>query len=814
MKQANAAGGRAGFLRVLQEHMHRLADASSAKSPLLSLHPSHETSRLPVWMRFFASERVLRRLIPLLIGGLLLLVAAVRTQTLMIELSNIEIQARSEIALTTQLAQSRLSANSELSTTLQDSDAALAVLRDALPARSALPDISIYLADSTGKIVAQRGGGSVVEGVLLGRLIGRDFVESAGTELEEDVRSILFDGTESALASSVPLELADKTIAGYVALVHPSASLFESWRTAVKVNVTLFLAIGSVLLIIVYAYFVQGARTRETESLYFETNARFDTALARGRCGLWDWDLSRGSIVWSPSMHQMLGRAGRSRAMGYGELAELLHPDDRNLLQIANETFQESSRQIDHRFRILHASGGWVSMRLRAELVHYRGAVPHLIGIAVDVSEQEALKRQSRDADIRLREAIDNISEAFVLWDAKERMVLCNGKYQQLFNLPSSAIRHGVTKQDVAAIRKAPVMRSQVNTDRNQKHHSNTFEAQLDDGRWFQISERPTLDGGAVSVGTDITQIKRNQSKLEDSEREHLATIVELRKMQQNLVAFANEADDQRLLADEQRKQADEANKSKSQFLANMSHELRTPLNAIIGFSDIMREGMFGPLGNEKYTEYANDIRSSGGFLLGVINDVLDMSKIEAGRMQIYPEELAVSDLLQETLRIIAAQADDGELQVTTEIETGLDIIADRRAVKQVLINLLSNAVKFTPKGGSIQVSARRLDDNVEMEILDSGIGISQDALERIGLPFEQAASELTRDHVGSGLGLAIAKSLAELHGGSVDISSIEGIGTTVLVRLPLDCTSHLDAEKASDEDEILSEEKPELELV
>ena len=249
----------------------------------------------------------------------------------------------------------------------------------------------------------------------------------------------------------------------------------------------------------------------------------------------------------------------------------------------------------------------------------------------------------------------------------------------------------------------------------------------------------------------------------------------------QKLVELAEKYNDERA-------RAEAASKAKSEFLANISHELRTPLNAIIGFSDIMQSKMFGPLGSEKYEEYARDIHDSGGFLLGVINDVLDMSKIEAGRFQLNPEMVEVDALLDETVRIIRMQADEAKIALETEIPENLSIEADRRAVKQILINLLSNAVKFTPEGGRISVTAKPGKKAVTMVIEDNGIGISKSALKRIGLPFEQVQDQFTKDHKGSGLGLAIAKSLANLHGGSLKIRSTVGEGTIVAVRLPLKC--------------------------
>ena len=217
-----------------------------------------------------------------------------------------------------------------------------------------------------------------------------------------------------------------------------------------------------------------------------------------------------------------------------------------------------------------------------------------------------------------------------------------------------------------------------------------------------------------------------------------------------------------------------------------MSHELRTPLNAIIGFSEIMESGMFGPLGAEKYHEYCSDIRGSGQYLLEVINDILDMSKIEAGRIRLCIEELDLDKLLADAMRVVSGRAQDKQLTVNAQIDPGLGLNADRRAVKQIALNLLSNAVKFTPNGGQIRVRGRTAAGFVRIAIMDTGIGIAKDALAKLGRPFEQVESQITKSHQGSGLGLAIAKSLAELHGGTMNIRSTPGRGTVVVVKLPI----------------------------
>ena len=390
------------------------------------------------------------------------------------------------------------------------------------------------------------------------------------------------------------------------------------------------------------------------------------------------------------------------------------------------------------------------------------------------------------EADLRLRDAIETIPEAFVLWDANNRMVLCNSNFQELHNLPDEALRAGTSYDEVVHAGSKPVVRSKV-TSEDQAPGGRTFEAQLEDGRWLHISERRTKDGGYVSVGTDITTIKRHEEKLMESEQRLMRTVADLRASQRTLERQAEELADLAEKYSEEKTRAEEANQAKSSFLANMSHELRTPLNAIIGFSEIMESGMFGPLGAEKYRGYCKDIHQSGQYLLDVINDVLDMSKIEAGRIRLDIQQIRLGRFLNDAMRVVSARADDKQIELTADIAQGMRVKADQRLLKQIVLNLLSNAVKFTPEGGRITVRARASAQWVRIAIVDTGIGIPKAALAKLGRPFEQVESQLTKSHQGSGLGLAIAKSLTELHGGSLRIRSTPGQGTIVLLRLPVE---------------------------
>jgi two-component system cell cycle sensor histidine kinase PleC len=218
-----------------------------------------------------------------------------------------------------------------------------------------------------------------------------------------------------------------------------------------------------------------------------------------------------------------------------------------------------------------------------------------------------------------------------------------------------------------------------------------------------------------------------------------------------------------------------------------MSHELRTPLNAIIGFAEVMESGIFGSLGSMKYEEYCQDIQNSGQYLLSVINDILDMSRIEAGRTTLVKRPIGVNDAIARALRLVSEQVRTKNLTVTVDVMPDqIAVPADERGLHQILVNLLQNATKFTNEGGCITVRTRLAGDAVNLYVEDNGIGIPAHAIQRLGQPFEQVETEFSKTYKGSGLGLAIARSLAELHGGSLRIRSQEGLGTIVLVHLPL----------------------------
>ncbi len=752
------------------------AHAVSASANTDSIKGLAQSIAKPAYRRLLMAEPALRRAVPVLIVAFLVTMAigaavqvrehrrqAVATIAIGVSATANEIAYRLEHAVRDE--------RNGVERSIQD------LLHGAL-AQHADGRREVFVADSGGAIIASWPPARSI-GRALAEVIGLEQAPASGMGGVGEL--VLGDGTE-AFSAVQPLS----GLLGHVAVVERAGPALADWRSDTALTITLSATTGFVVLILGFAFHWQATRAREADVIHDTVRSRIDTALNRGRCGLWDWDLASGRIFWSYSMFAILGLEARDDLLTFGEVNALVHPQDVDLYALAAQFADGLTKSIDRAFRMRHARGDWVWLRVRCEIIRQTHEVGlHLIGIAVDITEQKSLVEKTVAADLRLRDAIETIPEAFVLWDADNRLVLCNSNFQELHNLSDSAIAAGTAYEAVLSAGRQPLVRL-VSDNASAEAGARTFEAQLEDGRWLHVSERRTKDGGYVSVGTDITTLKRHEERLVESERRLIATIADLRASQQTLQSQATQLAELAEKYAMEKNRAEDANQAKSKFLANMSHELRTPLNAIIGFSEIMETGLFGPLGVDKYDEYCRNIRESGEYLLDVINDILDMSRIEAGRRQLDMAEIELDRLVTDAMRIISKRAGDKNLAVTADIAPGIRFPGDRRAIKQIVLNLLSNAVKFTPAGGEVRLRGRIVADAVAIAIRDTGIGISREALERLGRPFEQVESYITKSHQGSGLGLAISKSLIELHRGTMRIRSSVNRGTVVLLRLPL----------------------------
>jgi len=729
----------------------------------------------PAYHRLLTAEPALRRAVPTLIIAFLITICLGAFVQVIDQSRQKRAAMKRDLAALTDLLAERLD---RLASVRQDRAANIerlqSLLPDMIPAWGVASGRHVIITSADHRVLARipvQNGLTASDRVL-------DVISTAQLLAAPGQQGVVSDMTLPNGNGAMAISRLVKLLPGQVIVIQERNE--PLWGSDAALSITLSATTGFVVLILGFAFHWQSTRAREGDLINDAVRGRIDTALNRGRCGLWDWDLSRGRIFWSASMFSMLGLDSRNDLLTFGEVNALVKSDDIDLFAVADQLISSKIGHIDQTFRMQHTDGHWIWLRVRCELSHAADGGLHLIGIAVDITEQKSLAEKTVEADLRLRDAIETIPEAFVLWDAEDRLVLCNSHFQRLHKLPDTAVTPGTSYETVIEVGSMPEVRTRLQETGAQAPGARTFEAQLDDGSWLHISERRTKDGGYVSVGTDITRIKEHEQKLIENDARLRANVIDLKRSQAELADLAEKYS-------QEKNRAEEANQAKSKFLANMSHELRTPLNAIIGFSEIMGSGMFGVLGSDKYQEYCHDILTSGKYLLEVINDILDMSKIEAGRMKLDMEQLDLSKILAESLRVVSGRAEDKHLTLDADIESTISVLADRRAVKQVFVNLLSNAVKFTPDDGRITVRSRVLSDSIVLTIADTGIGIAPASLRRLGKPFEQVESQLTKTYQGSGLGLAIARSLTSLHGGTMRLRSKLGTGTVVRITLPRD---------------------------
>ncbi|MFL5295276.1 MAG: ATP-binding protein [Phenylobacterium sp.] len=525
---------------------------------------------------------------------------------------------------------------------------------------------------------------------------------------------------------------------------------------------------------------LESRRVERTHAAWTDSEQRFRLAVEAARCGIWEWDLAQDKIFMSDVTAALFGWGGG--VVDGQQVLERVSEGHRDGLREALSTAAIYGG-FDVSFRVPSLAGGrpvWIDARGQGFGKSPEGGYSRIIGVALDVTEERLAQARAQAAETRLRDAIESVSEAFVLWDRGGRLLMSNKNYRSFFRLEPQMLKPGVAREELEAQARLAV-RQEFPALGGRK---GVREAELVDGRWVQISERTTAEGGLVVTAADITALKAQEEASRVNEEELRRVVMTLERSQEQLSELARKYEAEKV-------RAEGANQAKSEFLANMSHELRTPLNAINGFSEIMVAEMYGPVGDPRYKDYARDILGSGQHLLALINDILDMSKIEAGKMNLRFEPLALGEVAEDALRLVRNRAEAAGLALRLDFVGELpEVEADYRAIKQVLLNLLSNAIKFTPRGGVVTVHAERRDDplgeRVRISVQDTGIGIPPEDLARLARPFEQIEGQHTKTQQGTGLGLALTKSLVEMHGGLLDLRSAPGQGTSATFSLPV----------------------------
>lgn len=432
------------------------------------------------------------------------------------------------------------------------------------------------------------------------------------------------------------------------------------------------------------------------------------------------------------------------------ELADIYRKAD-------NELFAARGQQV-YQTQVQYADGTYHDVMFHKAVVENPdGSVAGMVGVILDITERSAAEKALRDSQHMFAQLVENMPDPVFVHDADGNLLQVNERACQSLGYD----RETLLAKNVVEFEVGPT-----------PEQLRTAWADFPDETVLMRGRHRAADGRAFPVEAHVSRIGRQA----DGGAVFIAAV---RDISERLAAEA------RLVAAKQ--EAEEANRVKTQFLANMSHELRTPLNAILGFSDVIRQQILGTIGTEAYLEYAGDIYASGGHLLRIIDDLLDLSRLEIGDMPFTEERVAVDAVVDASLRLLGDAVAQGRVSLETRIDEGLpDLVCDQRRVSQVLINLVGNAVKFTPAGGVIRiVAARREDGGLVIAVSDTGVGIAEKDLNRVLMPFEQVQNTMTREHAGAGLGLALCKSLVESHDGTLAVESAPGEGTTVSIIFP-----------------------------
>jgi two-component system cell cycle sensor histidine kinase PleC len=485
-------------------------------------------------------------------------------------------------------------------------------------------------------------------------------------------------------------------------------------------------------------------------------------------CGTWSADAHM--IELPGALRAALGYRRSPVSLKHADFKPNVHPDDyAALLSLLLGTTDQSETVC----RLRDREGNWESVYFECLWAGSRRK-----GFAIPVGAGAFDNTNAREELNRLQETLGAIPQPFTLWDATGRLLAANTAFAELFGLTEDLDDlKDITVRELAK-------RIEIDTRFLYDYFAPSATGSLEteglfpQDRFLRVVRRRTVENGWVCVGNDITDAHAEAEQRARNERELQTTVEYLKKSRRDLREAMQRYEEEKL-------RAEEANRAKSEFLANMSHELRTPLNAINGFSELMKEELYGPLGHEKYAEYIQDIHSSGSHLLALIDDILDLSKIEAGKLEMRPSQFELERVLREGLRFIETQMRESSLNLTAMIDHLPTVWADQRAVKQVFINLLSNAEKFTPQGGTVSVTTIVDLTSVTVLVADTGIGMTDDQLTRLGAPFELVEDHFSRTRRGTGLGMALSKSLMEAQGGLLAVASQPGAGTVAAFTLP-----------------------------
>ncbi len=479
-----------------------------------------------------------------------------------------------------------------------------------------------------------------------------------------------------------------------------------------------------------------------------------------GNMGNWERDFVTGTFHWSDQIYRIFGLdTDEQPSPDNDRFLSIVHEDDRSIVRAAARAAARYS--ID--YRIVRPDGEERVVHEEAEIIRdTAGRRLRLAGTVQDITERKRSEQALIASEARFSGVLDIASDAIIMTDEDGNVQMFNQGARDTFGY----------QEDEVLGRSVDMLMPEEFRDGHARNMAGFSASGIQSRR---MSERDGIaglrkDGSKFPAEASVSRLEIGDNILFNV----ILRDVSDRKRIEREITQAKEL-------------AEAANSAKSQFLAGMSHELRTPLNAIIGFSEIMAGESFGPLGSKQYKEYATDIHNSGTLLLDLISDVLDLSKIEAGAMELTEGVVSLNETLRSTLRLVHERAETNSLHIATNLDPASPLIrGDERAIKQILLNLLSNSTKFTGEGGTITVSSQtESDGGVSLTVADTGIGIAPSDLAKVLEPFAQVGSAQIRAHQGTGLGLPIAKRLTEMHDATFELESEVGVGTTVKLGFP-----------------------------
>ncbi|WP_288067574.1 PAS domain S-box protein [Methanolobus sp.] len=498
-------------------------------------------------------------------------------------------------------------------------------------------------------------------------------------------------------------------------------------------------------------------KTNELQKSY----ERFQVAVDGSQDGIWDWDLYTNEIYFSPKWKAMIGYEDHEISNDFSIFIRMIHPDDKQkLMNHLGKYLKDEISDYNLEFRIHHKSGNYIWVLTRGAALRDENGYPYrMAGSLTDITERKKADEKIKEETLMRRILIEQSQDSIVIIDQNGKVVEANQKSADMlgYNMEEFLKLHAwdweskLTREEILETQKNVPDKHSISFETRHRHKNGTL---LD----VELSANTVILGNrklTFCVSRDISERKR-------AEKELLTSKIE----------------------------AENANRTKSEFIANMSHELRTPLNSIIGFSQILNEKIMGDL-NEKQMRYVSNIHKSGTHLLDLINDILDLSKIESGNMEYSPETIDIREVMNEIIILTEPLVKEKNINFEScrDFEK-LEVNADRMKIKQIMFNLLSNAIKFAPKNGNVWFDSKLTDDNVQICVSDNGIGIPLDKQKTIFEPFKQASSSTSRTHGGTGLGLAIVKHYVEMHSGDIHVDSEVGKGSTFTFTIPIDSES------------------------